>query len=56
LTLGDQEARFAMQIDVVRGAGSAHRFFSAARVASTTVGTVAAQPTTWGRIKSLYRQ
>ena len=52
---GGQEVRFPMQIDVVRGAQSGARYFSAARVRSVAEGTVTAQATTWGRLKSLYR-
>ena len=54
LTLGGQEVRFPMQIDIVRGAQAGYQCFSVARV-SSVAQVVPVVPTTWGKLKSLYR-
>jgi hypothetical protein len=55
LTLGGQEVRFPMQIDIVQGAQDGYRLISIARVSSVLEGTVPTVSTSWGKLKSLYR-
>lgn len=54
MTVGANQAQYSMLVDFVSGSSFTVAFPSASRVSSVPLATLAV-PTTWGRLKSLYR-